>query len=397
MKDVLTVLAALGVTAMPVFADAPDTDAAQTKQMPTITAPDGPGVDALGDQTFGPIDLDALSGQTGNLGVAYLNGEYHCSYRAIPPDGSRANEVMRLDSSGALIGTYDQISGAFGDSWGYRDGFTDGTSVYFGWAGGIAKHDADGSNGTLFIAGGPPSFGTWRALAYDPAGDGGNGSIYAADFGSDIIEVTMAGALIRTLPNLDGWSLYGLDVDPCTGNLWGHTALMEVWEIDTVTGRFTGTSFTTDPFAAAQGGLSGVPGGAGGSGNFYDLAAVAQSTPDNLGGYEVYVDDCGGGEFALEISGTCPGRVTANVSGATAGGLVALVFSPNRGNCVIPSGPCAGTTLGLSCNGIREVARGTADANGDVSFSGNAPSAACGGFVQAVDVSTCDTSNVEQL
>ncbi|MFG0329509.1 MAG: hypothetical protein ACF8PN_06360 [Phycisphaerales bacterium] len=104
-------------------------------------------------------------------------------------------------------------------------------------------------------------------------------------------------------------------------------------------------------------------------------------------------DGCGGG-LGLEIFGDCPGDVRATVTGATPGGTVALVYSPSSGTCTIPSGPCAGTTLDLGCGGIMQVATATADGGGVANFSGNAPPAACGGCVQAIDAATCATSNV---
>ncbi|MFG0329510.1 MAG: hypothetical protein ACF8PN_06365 [Phycisphaerales bacterium] len=102
--------------------------------------------------------------------------------------------------------------------------------------------------------------------------------------------------------------------------------------------------------------------------------------------------ECGG--LDLAVDGSCPGVMSATVTGATPGGWVALVYSPSSGNCTIPSGVCAGTVLDLGCAGAMQVSTAVADASGVASFSGNAPPGACGGCVQAVDAATCATSNV---
>jgi len=100
----------------------------------------------------------------------------------------------------------------------------------------------------------------------------------------------------------------------------------------------------------------------------------------------------------LDYSGGCPGAVSAAVTGATPNGDVGLLFAFGPGNFTIPSGfQCAGTQLGLSNAGLRVASQGQADANGEITFTGNAPQAACGGAIQVIDLTSCDTSNVETL
>ena len=100
--------------------------------------------------------------------------------------------------------------------------------------------------------------------------------------------------------------------------------------------------------------------------------------------------------LVLSLSGSCPGTIVADVSGATAGGVVGLVYSPTTGSFVIPGGlACAGTTLGLGAP-ARLIQTATSVA-GTVTFSGTAPAASCSGFLQAVDGSSCRTSNVEAI
>ena len=210
---------------------------------------------------------------------AFAQVVYHGSARIIVGAG-RENEVFMFDAAGNLTGSYDEIAGARTDPWGYRDGAFDGTHVYFGWGGGVARHDADGSNGTLMFGGANAPGGNYRALAYDPTGNSGAGSFWSASFGSDMVEVDLSGNVLTNWPNNGQWSLYGLSFDDTDGNLWGHTTGGEVIKIDTNTGLLTGAGWATG-FAnlAAQGGLSGFSelGGR--------LAAVSQGTPDEFGVY----------------------------------------------------------------------------------------------------------------
>ncbi|PCJ51590.1 MAG: hypothetical protein COA70_13975 [Planctomycetota bacterium] len=101
------------------------------------------------------------------------------------------------------------------------------------------------------------------------------------------------------------------------------------------------------------------------------------------------------GVFTLSLSGTCPGLVTVDVSGAGAGATIAVAWSLNTGTFSLPPGPCAGTVLGLNNPNLLTFL--TADALGNATFTGNAPTSACGAFVQIVDLSTCSVSGVETV
>ena len=264
--------------------------------------------------------------ETGNLGVQYVEAldRYYVSTRFCTqlPGGCatgmpRENKVFVYDSAGnILLGEeFDQIPEAFGDNWGYRDMASDGNFIYGGWSDGLARHNLDGSGGVLLFAGSPPdpNVSTWRALAYDPSGDAGNGSLWTASFTSPLIEVSATtGALLNSFdpPVGNEWHLYGLAMDPITGNLWGYSWPDDgkVVEIDILDGsptegEMTGRGFwpacipgnSTTPGregCQVQGGLTLVPGGAGGSGNPYDLVLLAQAAPDSLSGYSLYCDEC---------------------------------------------------------------------------------------------------------
>lgn len=171
------------------------------------------------------------------------------------------NQVFVLDGAGNLLYTYDQVPNAYQDAWGYRDGASDGNYVYFGWIGGVARHEADGSGGVQIISGPVPvTGGTWRALAFDPTGDNGNGSLWTQSFGSDLVETDLFGNLLNIFPN--DLNLYGLAYNRETGMLWGHhiegpdfDAVMV--EIDPANGLPTGASFLSH-FGVPGGSLNGV-------------------------------------------------------------------------------------------------------------------------------------------
>ena len=238
------------------------------------------------------------------LAVPAFSQAFHFSARFIPAGGGRANVVYLADSTGTVTGQYAQIAGANADPWGYRDGAANRSDqVMFGWSGGVAIHNADGSGGALMIAGAAPGgVGTWRALAFDPTGNGGAGSLWTASFGSSLIETTLGGALLNTFvnPAANPWSLYGLAYDDATGNLWGHSrvgaGLPEVIEIDTATGAVLGAPWFSDFGVAGppiQGGLSGYRAGGGTT-----LVGVLQTTADTA--------------FSANMAGVLTGPLAAN-------------------------------------------------------------------------------------
>jgi hypothetical protein len=126
-----------------------------------------------------------------------------------------------------------------------------------------------------------------------------------------------------------------------------------------------------------------------------DIKGVVISNNNSFFGFDFdnFTYDAVG--VALAISGTCPGTVRLRVSDATPNGKVALGRSPKTGTFIIPGGACAGTKLDL--DNPSKLAIVTADGDGDVTLSRNAPPGACGVFLQAVDLSSCGVSNVVQV
>lgn len=73
---------------------------------------------------------------------------------------------------------------------------------------------------------------------------------------------------------------------------------------------------------------------------------------------------------------------------------VALIYGW-PGSTTKPNGVCAGTTVGLSNPTLAIVI--AANGAGAASLTFNAPAGACGRSVQAVDLSSCSTSNLVTL
>ncbi len=100
-------------------------------------------------------------------------------------------------------------------------------------------------------------------------------------------------------------------------------------------------------------------------------------------------------EPLLSILGSCPGELSVSVIGTTPAGRVVLVGAQSEGVTAIPSGPCAGTELGLSAP--RVFFDGTATSGGDLLLRPEVGDATCGRLVQAVDLGTCMTSPVAEI
>jgi len=193
------------------------------------------------------------------------------------------NQVFLFDSNGVYSGTsYAQLGTAYTASFGYRDGASDGTHVYFGWEDGVARHDADGSNGVILFDGTNQPGSAWRGLAYDPTGNAGDGSLWSIDWSSELVEVDLSGNVLTTFPNTSAspWAtVYGLAYDATDGNLWASSQAdpAHIIKISPSLGQvISGAGWPManppfDPAADYEGGLSGLRDGSG------DLAYINQN------------------------------------------------------------------------------------------------------------------------
>ena len=77
--------------------------------------------DNPGDLMPGSLtNVQGQTGETGNLGIQYLNGTYWVSTR-----GTVIHKIHAFDAGGTLTNSIDQVTGAQGSAWGYRDGASD--------------------------------------------------------------------------------------------------------------------------------------------------------------------------------------------------------------------------------------------------------------------------------
>lgn len=104
------------------------------------------------------------------------------------------------------------------------------------------------------------------------------------------------------------------------------------------------------------------------------------------------------GGYRCSVTGECPGTLNVAWAGAQPNRQQAIVFAASRGSLVVPSGPCQGTQLGLSAQGIRIINTIGTGGNGTGNVNGRAGTGACGGFIQLVTISNpCEASNVGQI
>ena len=259
--------------------------------------------------TYGPVDVEAISGQAANLGVQHdpVTGNILISHRSRDGSGNPPHGVTVIDPAGNLVASWDQTPlTPVSTVWGLRDMCDDGAGNFAGgYEGGVVFFDLNGNAVTTFagqtvapfVSAGPIGTGTHRALAFDPAGNGGAGSIFLGDFGADIDEVALDGTLLQTYPNpaSDEWSAYGLAFMPASvagnaeGSIWVNSAPnvgdLKEYAIDRTAGTLTATG-RAYPRATngSQGGIDYVEPSVDGRGGVacdtWELLALDQSTPD---------------------------------------------------------------------------------------------------------------------
>ncbi len=115
-------------------------------------------------------------------------------------------------------------------------------------------------------------------------------------------------------------------------------------------------------------------------GNCPPPVLTLQKVPDCAGGQ--------GGEIEVRWFQATPDRRAR----------IALLFGRRTGNFVIPDGnPCAGTRLGLGALDLQVAFTGSAGDFGAGRIVTTIPRAACGAYLQLVDISRCKTSNVVRI
>ncbi|MFT4625780.1 MAG: hypothetical protein ACI8PZ_004451 [Myxococcota bacterium] len=95
----------------------------------------------------------------------------------------------------------------------------------------------------------------------------------------------------------------------------------------------------------------------------------------------------------ITVSGACPGPLTFSMTGISPGGQVAVLTANSPGLSAVPAGPCAGAELPLDPRGLSlRVIRTDADADGMDMIMPAVPAPACGLYVTALDLTTCEAA-----
>jgi len=100
--------------------------------------------------------------------------------------------------------------------------------------------------------------------------------------------------------------------------------------------------------------------------------------------------------LALCVAGQCPGTVTVTGSGASPFSWVETWRGQGLGSSTAPYGLCSGTALDIT-QPLPFLPGALANKDGEFGFQRYAPSWTCGDPLQAVNLGTCATSNVEPL
>lgn len=98
----------------------------------------------------------------------------------------------------------------------------------------------------------------------------------------------------------------------------------------------------------------------------------------------------------LGATAQCPGGggIIVEWARATPNGPAALLYARSLGSFEVPNNrPCAGTTLGLSSQGLRVAWNGNSGPSGERILTSTISAAACGAHLQLLDLTTCLTSN----
>ena len=222
-------------------------------------------------------------------GVAVVGGTFYITNNANPPTVTVVDNGQFTRSFGTPLAP----------TTGTLDLDTDGTVIFAASASGVIVFDTNGGTSGLTIAAtnGPQSLGTnpipvtipdLHAVAFDPNGNGGNGSLFIGSKNQPmnlsvtntlpIVEIDLSGTVLKTYPNANVWDAAGLTRDPMTGNLWcmhggcGTATLPNLCIIELKIDRAnstltaTGNSFMGgNPATQHQGrccaGICGIPGG----------------------------------------------------------------------------------------------------------------------------------------
>jgi len=188
----------------------------------------------------------------------------------------------------------------------------------------------------------PAGLGTTRALAYDPKGNKGTGSMWSANWSGAIYEFDKTGKVLRTTASIHP-STYGAAYDPVNRTVWWYgqrlsttnsTIRVAATEMSTVNLKPTGNKVIGDLAITGT-----VPGGIAGGLDFYvkngkpTLLLLTQATSDTI--YEIYgrfnYGTSSGGTLSMNGNYPITGSTTFgfNLSGGT-GSLALLMLGSSK-------------------------------------------------------------------
>ncbi|MGH9895067.1 MAG: hypothetical protein ACREA0_24405 [bacterium] len=128
-------------------------------------------------------------------------------------------------------------------------------------------------------------------------------------------------------------------------------------------------------------------------------AGISRVTLDDLNpnhSWSPVIDDHGygvsGGGFIIRLTGQCPGPKTLSWSGAGSGQM-GIIIGNGPGNFTLPSGPCAGTQLGLSGPSGLSLYNVIGTQGGQGQVTTTVGTQACGKWIQCIKTNDCSTSN----
>jgi len=208
-----------------------------------------------------------------------------------------------------------------------------------------------------------------------------------------LIEVDLDALTLTYLPTISaGVDYNGLAYNPYLDELYGVTLSGDVYEINRTTS--VATFLSAAGLAAPNFGIAGAtwnraPTDSDSDGTCDEVDLCPGGADDQDVDGDGIPDAC---DLHLEVTGTCPGVVNLDLIGLTPYGQAAVLLGTGPGSVAVPSGACAGTQTGLS--GASFVGLVT-DSDGDGEFHATPSlSSACGKYLQLIDRTTCEVSNV---
>jgi len=245
-----------------------------------------PATQAVLDHQFTYDVSAAVGGGVGNAGVVNIGTQFWVSKW-------QTDTIWILDNAGAMVSSFNIPLGVGG---GIRAMTTNGLSVYAAQNGNEILVIDIGSmsvSGTIPV---PAAGFAIRSVTYDPTANSGAGGFWVSNFGTDILQISMTGAILNTIPaashGLAG--MYGTAFDNVTSltanSLWvfdqpanpGAT----LWQIDIASGMQTGATLDVNAslgYAALAGGVCVATGIQAQP----SLCALVQQTPNSIEGFEL--------------------------------------------------------------------------------------------------------------